>query len=47
MSANSSLNLVLYHDVELLCLTAGSDDLSRRMVERELGALGRPDKTPR
>jgi DNA-binding PucR family transcriptional regulator len=44
MSANSSLNLVLYHDVELLCLTAGSDDLTRRMVERELGALGRPDK---
>ena len=44
MSANFSRNLVLYHDVELLCLTAGSDDLSRRMVERELGALGRPDK---
>jgi hypothetical protein len=44
ISANSSLNLVLYHDVELLCLTAGSDDLTRRMVERELGALGRPDK---
>jgi DNA-binding PucR family transcriptional regulator len=31
---------VLYRDVELLCLTAGSESLTRRMAERELGALG-------
>jgi hypothetical protein len=29
ISANSGLNLVLYHDVDLLCLTTGSDDLTQ------------------
>jgi DNA-binding PucR family transcriptional regulator len=44
ISATSSLDLVLYQDVELLCLTSGNQNLARRMVQRELGALARADK---
>jgi hypothetical protein len=44
ISSTSSPDLLLYRDVELLCLTAGSENLTRRMAERELGALAGADK---
>lgn len=44
LSAVPASPLVRYDDVELLCLVSGQDTLMRRMVAREIGPLGDPDK---
>jgi DNA-binding PucR family transcriptional regulator len=44
LSAVPTTGLILYDDVELLCLVAGQDELMRRMVAREIGQLAGADK---
>lgn len=44
LDARATPSVMLYADVELLCLTAGRPDLMRRTVLRELGGLLGADK---
>lgn len=44
LAAEPTSPVIRYDDVELVCLLSAQEDLTRRMVAREIGALGGADK---